>query len=35
MLTALFKNPAKMAKAVGLEMDAFTQKLSVDANGAL
>ena len=35
MLTALFKNLAKMAKAAGLEMEAFTQKLSVDANGAL
>ncbi len=35
MLTALFKDPAKIAKAAGLEMEAFTQKLSVDANGAL
>jgi TP901 family phage tail tape measure protein len=35
VLTALFKDPAKMAKAAGLEVEAFTQKLSVDANGAL
>lgn len=35
VLTALFKNPAKMAKAAGLEVEAFTKKLSVDANGAL
>ena len=35
VLTALFKNPAKMAKAVGLEVEAFTKRLSVDANGAL
>ena len=35
VLTALFKDPAKMAKAAGLEVEAFTKKLSVDANGAL
>lgn len=35
VLTALFKDPAKMAKAAGLEVESFTQKLSVDANGAL
>lgn len=35
VLTALFKDPAKMAKAAGLEVKAFTKKLSVDANGAL
>jgi len=35
VLTALFKNLAKMAKAAGLEGEAFTKRLSVDANGAL
>lgn len=35
VLTALFKDPAKMVKAAGLEVEAFTKKLSVDANGAL
>ena len=35
VLTALFKDPAKMAKTAGLEVEAFTKKLSVDANGAL
>ncbi len=35
MLTALFKDPAKIAKAARLEMEAFAKKLLVDANGAL
>lgn len=35
MLTALFKDPAKISKAAGLEVEAFTKRLSVDANGAL
>ena len=35
VLTALFKEPEKMAKAAGLEVKQFTQLLSTDANAAL
>lgn len=35
VLTALFQNPAKMAKAAGLEVKQFTQLLKEDANAAL
>lgn len=35
VLTALFKEPEKMAKAAGLEVQSFTKLLSTDANAAL
>ena len=35
VLTALFKEPEKMAKAAGLEVKQFTELLSTDANAAL
>ncbi len=35
VFTALFKNPAKMAQAAGLEVQKFTELLSTDANAAL
>lgn len=35
VLTALFKEPEKMAKAAGLEVESFTKLLSTDANAAL
>lgn len=35
VLTALFKEPEKMAKAAGLEVKSFTKLLSTDANAAL
>lgn len=35
VLTALFKEPGKMAKAAGLEVKQFTELLSTDANAAL
>lgn len=35
VLTALFKEPEKMARAAGLEVQSFTNLLSTDANAAL
>ena len=35
VLTALFAEPEKMAKAAGLEVKQFTEQLSTDANAAL
>lgn len=35
VITALFKDPAKMAQAAGLEVQKFTQLLSTDANEAI
>lgn len=35
VLTAIFRDPAKMAKAAGLEVEEFARKLKEDANAAL